>query len=149
MSGTRNVSLAGAVVLSVLALVSCPAASPPVSPPPGALQVFQGSTELTSGTGYNYGTCIDLSSTAATFTVKNNTSATVNLNATTPYVVAGTDATDFHLTAVSGTRVLASGASATFDVSFAPSRTGAESATLTVNWSYGKVSLPLHGSGTL
>jgi hypothetical protein len=71
----------------------------------------------------------------------------VNLNASTPYAVTGTDAIDFFLVSVSAARVLAPGATATFDVRFTPSKTSAESATVTVNCSSGNVSLPLQGSG--
>lgn len=80
-----------------------------------------------------------VTSAAQTFVVTNNTGSTITFQALT---TSGTNSTDFSATgtAVGGTAAcggtLATGASCGFGVTFTPSATGAESAILTVPYTY-------------
>ncbi|HEY2150427.1 MAG TPA: choice-of-anchor D domain-containing protein, partial [Vicinamibacterales bacterium] len=79
----------------------------------------------------------------APVTISNNGSLPLTL--TTPLTIAGTDATQFTVSAPATTTLIA-GASTTASVTFEPTAAGAKSATLTIGSAHGSASVTLAGT---
>src|SRR5208337_4093841 len=134
------------VLLLLMGLSTC--TQPSGSAPNGGaqVQILQGSTMMTTGSGYNFGSeALYAPSNPVTFTVKNVGSSTVILDASTPFSISGTNAADF---GPQGSSVsIAPGSSTTFSMTFTPSILAAESAVGTVNSNAGSFSFALNGTG--
>ena len=130
----------------VVVVLACLSACAQLSSNTGAqVQIFQGSTQLTSGSGYNFGSEAQYAPASVTFTVKNVGSTSVTLDPRTPYSITGTNSADF--SAQGSGLSLAPGSSTTFNSTFTPSILGGETATGTVNSDAGSFSFPLNGTG--
>ena len=112
------------------------------------IQVYQGTTEVTSGGSYDFGgTAIGSSSVPVTFTIKNTGTASASLKESGALTITGSNAADFAVS-TQPDLTIAAGASTTFALVFSPSAVSAESVQIALSSAVGTYSFTLAGTGT-
>ena len=117
-----NANASGAPVESAINATAVTGLTPEIA-------LSQGATSIADGGSQDFGSQGVNSTTDLVFTISN--SGTADLTLTNP-ALAGTDASEFSITANPTTPVAASGGSTTYTVRFTPTSPGAKSATLTI-----------------
>jgi hypothetical protein len=108
---------------------------------------LQGSTEVDTANGWDFGSQIAQCPQAyVAFAVKNTASSVVTLGSV-PYAVSGTDSANFTLVNVPPDTVIPPGGAVTFCLQFDPWQIRDYAATMTVATDAATVSFPLRGSG--
>ena len=108
-----------------------------VNPPdvPEITVIYNSSTDLTlkSGDILPKDTIAALNTLSRTITIRNDGTATLNLNSTNPFVFSGTNATEYSVDMTNAQTTIAVNDSATFTINFIPTALGIRTSTLTIN----------------
>ncbi|OJJ21024.1 hypothetical protein BKI52_10645 [marine bacterium AO1-C] len=104
--------------------------NPPASP---EITVSFNGTNINSGETLKIDTTAALNTRGTVITILNEGTAALNLNATSPFVLSGTNSGEFSIDATSTTNPLAINATTTFTINLSPTSLGNKTATLTIN----------------
>jgi hypothetical protein len=143
---TTNLKFLSAVVPFV-ALLGCTLAGN-TSGGTAVVQVFQGTTEITAGGTYDFGSVQQgIQSTPVTFTIKNSGTAPVTLTGSGTLTITGSNSADFAISTPPGLTI-AAGASTSFALVFTPSLLSSESVQISISSPLGAYTFNLTGTGT-